>query len=781
MKKIAYSLFAAAFVALSGCQDDVVVEEPVVPAQTGDEISFGSSLENTGVDTRTVYGDEPVNGAYPVYWEADGSDQISIYCPEAAQGKIVNYTVKPAEDDATHSSAVTKVNPEQAGLQWGDVNQIHHFSAFYPANQIKGQKDGKLLGEIPVDQRPVAWKKTINDDGTIIYTGVANTDYAFMWAYNEHDPKQGGDVALSFKPWVTILDVEINGPENEASNGIKMSSVQLRATDYTTLTGDFVIDFTDVEQNPDDPDAAPGYEAAGSTSATRSQISIQLYANEFVNEDGSKEQFNDFITLKHGDKIVVRFYLLPKDTNYDTSTTQNLQLRVTPFNSSVLTRTLNAQDGTQSNGILAHKVNKVILPSVSQSGNNYWMSSLNPGIFVTELSLPGSKFSYQNSTDQPNLSSYYQSLSVENQIKNGIRAFHVQTYGINEDSDGPSSWDNGGSESSMSLGVSVAERTTNITFKDMVRTVADGLKEAESFSKNGEYAFILLTYTGNASEGYGRTLDWGGYDWAVAPDQAWMQAVKNDLEEMAQDDKTYRLYTGEITPSTTLRELAGHVIIKVNYNSDAMANHLAASDRIPALFSIWGYGSQSDDTQGLPSNPNNGGDHADAYAMNNLRWGTSNHSVSSTMKFFYHEASSVGHNDNGGEETESEKKFRVEDMWNRSINYYNDNDSHSMWFMNDLGGYYINGDYSGSESQGGIDGWTQEIGPIATKHLQNRTEDATLGIVLINYADPSNQYSGNLIQTIINNNFNFELRTDGSQQSENYSIPTRTSSDGWDE
>ena len=788
MKKIAYSLFAAAFVALSGCQDDVVVEEPVVPAQTGDEITFGSSLENTETtNARTIYGDNIEVGQdgisyYPVTWEV--GDQIAIYCPQASNGTMVNYKVTPDVSDATHSSAVTKVNPEQAGLQWGDVNQIHHFSAFYPANQIKGQKDGKLLGEIPVDQRPVAWKKTINDDGTITYTGVANTDYAFMWAYNEHDPKQGGDVALSFKPWVTILDVEINGPENDASNGIKMSSVQLRATDYTTLTGDFVIDFTDVEQNPDDPDAAPGYEAAGSTSATRSQISIQLYANEFVNEDGSKEQFNDFITLKHGDKIVVRFYLLPKDTNYDTSTTQNLQLRVTPFNSSVLTRTLNAQGGTQSNGILAHKVNKVILPPVSQRGNNYWMSSLNPGIFITELSLPGSKFSYQNSTDQPGLSTYYQSLSVENQIKNGIRAFHVQTYGINKVSNEPSR-DDRSDETSMTLGVSVAEKTTDITLKDMVRTVADGLKEAENYSKNGEYAFILLTYTGNASKGYGSEWHWQGlggyYDWAVAPDQAWMQAVKNDLEEMAQDDKTYRLYTGEITPSTTLRELAGHVIIKVNYNSDAMANHLVASDRIPALFSIWGYGSQSDDTQGLPSNPNNGGDHANAYAMNNLRWGTSNHSVSSTMKFFYHEASSVGHNDNGGEETESEKKFRVEDMWNRSINYYKNNDSQSMWFMNDLGGYYINGDYSGSESQSGIDGWTQEIGPIATKHLQNRTEDATLGIVLINYANPSNQYSGNLIQTIINNNFNFQLRTDGSQQPETYSTPTRTSSNGWDE
>lgn len=783
MKKIAYSLFAAAFVALSGCQDDVVVEEPVVPAQTGDEITFGSSLENTETtDTRTIYGDNIEVGQdgilyYPVTWE-DG-DQIAIYCPQASNGTLVNYKVTPDPTDASHSSAVTKVNAEQAGLQWG-TEETHKFSAFYPADKILGMDNGKLRGEIPVNQDPVEWKKTTNEAGGITYTGVANTDYAFMWAYNEHNKSDGGDVALEFKPWVTILDVEINGPAN-AGESVKMSSVQLRATDYTTLTGEFLIDFTKVEQNPDDPDAAPGYEAAGSTSSTRSQLTIQLYADEFTNEKGNKEDFNDFITLNHGDKIVVRFYLLPKDTDYDTGETQNLELRVAPFNSSVLVRTLNAQNNTQNGGILAHKVNKVILPSVSQRGNNYWMSSLNPGIFITELSLPGSKFSYQNPTDQTGLNTYYQSLSVKGQIRNGIRAFHVQTYGINEDSDGPdySIWgntDDGGSASSMSLGVSVAERTTGITFKDMVRTVAEGLKEAETNGKYGEYAFILLTYTGNASEGYGHN-DWYT-NWGVAPEQAWMQAVKNDLEEMAQDEDTYRLYTGEITPRTTLRDLAGHVIVKVNYNSDDMGNYLATTDRVPALFSIWGYGSQSDDTQGLPSTTV---DHANAYAMNNLRWGTSNHNVQSTMQFFYHEASSIGHNNNGGEETETEKKNRVEDMWKRSIKYYNNNDSHSMWFMNDLGGYYINGDYSGSESQGGIDGWTREIGPIATTLLQSRTEDATLGIVLINYADPSNQYSGNLIQTIINNNFNFQLRTDGSQQSENYSIPTRTSSDGWDE
>lgn len=760
MKRIVYSLFAAALVGLSGCQDEVV-ENPVVPAQTGDEITFGSALTDVDVDaqTRTIYGDEPVtyeNGTYyPVTWE-DG-DQIAIYCPEASNANMVYYKVTPDGSNPSTSSAVTKVNTEEAGLQWG-TEEVHHFSAFYPADRIVGLQNGKITATIPVEQTPLSWKSTPNDAGGTTYTGVANTDYAFMWAYNTHNKSDGGDVALNFKPWVTILDVEINGPET-ADAAIKMSAVQLVSTTGETLNGQFTMDFTAVEN---DRAASPTYEQAGNPHATRSMITIQLYDQSLNGGQG------DFMTLKHGDKIVVRFYLLPKDTNYDTSARQDLQLRVTPYNSAVLVRTLNAaagsDEGTQAGGILAHKVNKVILPSVSQTGPNYWMSSLDPNIYLTELSLPGSKFSYQNESDFTNVSQVYQSLSIGDQFKNGVRAFHVQTVGIN---------DAGFLErADMRLYVTVDGDRTSTRITEMVKTVADGLATAESAGRTGEYAFILLTYSG-AGEGHGITN----------VERAWMEAVQNELETMANDPQ-YRLYTNEITSNTTLGEVAGKIIIKVNYNTANMASVLNRDAKVPALFSVWGYGvdGQSDTSQGLPSNPDDGGDHANAYAMNNLRWGTSNHNAPANMKFFYHEASSIGHNDNGGEETETEKKNRVEDMWERSIQYYKTNDAHNMWFMNDLGGYYINGDYAESESQGGIDGWTQEIGPIATRYLQSRTEDATLGIVLLNYADPSNDYSGNLIQTIINNNFSFQLRTSGSssQSTYNASYSKGGNAIGWD-
>ena len=758
MKRIMYPLFAAAMVAMSSCQDDIA-EKPVTPAQTGDEITFGSALTDVDAQTRTIYGDEPITDDnrtyYPVTWE-DG-DQIAIYCPEAAQGNMVYYKVTPDDTDASHSSAVTKVNPDQAGLQWGQAEE-HHFSAFYPADRIVGLQNGKITATIPVEQTPLSWKSTRNDAGGTTYTGVANTDYAFMWAYNTHNKTQGGDVALNFKPWVTILDVEINGPET-ADAAIKMSSVQLVSTTGETLNGQFTMDFTAVEN---DRAAYPTYEQAGEPNATRSMITIQLYDQSLNGGQG------DFMTLKHGDKIVVRFYLLPKDVNYDTSARQDLQIRVSPYNSAVLVRTLNGATDEEGNtqgegGILAHKVNKVILPSVSKTGPNYWMSSLDPNIYVTELSLPGSKMSYQTQANGANV--VYQDLSIAEQVTNGIRAFQIQTASTNTGSYGTASADD------QILYATVAGSKTRTRFHTIVEEIASGLKEAEAAGRDQEYAFILLTASLNECQSYSYRN--GFLDWTTVPaNQAWMDAIRTELAFMAQSPDTYRLYTGEITPTTTIDDVKGHIIIKVNYNDDDMGNHLSENDRIPAMFAKWG---EFDDV----STPFT---ETSAYAINSMRWGTSHNVNNGALQWFYHEATSVGYNNYGGEETYDQKIGNIEDMWNRSVGYYNSNSDHSMWFLNDLGGCYVNGGYSSGESQRGVEAWTQKVGPYATRLLQNRTEDATLGIVLINYANPENDYSGNLIQTIINNNFSFQLRTRGSSQSNVYNASYSKGGNaiGWD-
>ena len=744
MKKTVYYLCLSALLGFSGCQDEIE-QEQVIPAQTGDEITFGSAL--TDIQTRTIYGEDPVNGAYPVYWEKDGSDQIAIYCPQAAQGKLVKYYVKPDDENPEQSSTVTKVNTGEAGLQWGK-DETHKFYGFYPASAVTGAEDGKIVGEIPTVQSPVDWVETINEAGGTTYTGVANTDYAFMWAYGAHNKKDGGDVALIFHPWVTILDIEINGPAKDDEK-IKMSSVQVRSLNNEILNGKFICDMNPVEQ---DPTKAPTYTGIGNTASTRNQISIELY-------DTDK---GDFITLGKNDKIVVRAYLLPKDENYDTGTggDQQLQVRVAPFNSAVLTRTLNGAGGSVSGGILAHKINRVVLPSVSKTGPNYWMSSLDPDIFVTELSLPGSKMSYQTTANGANVP--YQGLSIADQFANGIRAFQIQTASTNNHG----LLDTGSAEDQI-LYMTVAGKKTKTRFMDIVKEIATGLKTGEGNGKKNEYAFILLTAALGKCDSYG-----GLVGLQTDGNLAWMDAIRNELAEMTKDDDTYRIYTGEITPNTTIADVAGHIIIKVNYNFVDMGNHLSTTDKIPAMFAQWG---TLDDVSTDFTETN-------AYAINTLRWGTSNHSVNSNLQWFYHEATRAGYNNNGGDETYDQKTGNIEDMWNRSIQYYKNSNDHSMWFLNDLGGCYVNGEYDDGETKEGVNAWTQVVGPYATNLLQNRNEDATLGIVLMNYADPNDDYTGNLIQTIINNNFNFQLRKK-SATTTNYNASYKSGGNavGWDE
>ena len=536
-----------------------------------------------------------------------------------------------------------------------------------------------------------------------------------MWAYCSHGKTQGGDVALTFHPWVTILDIEIKGP---ASGTQKMSSVQIRSLNNTTLTGDFICDMTPVEQNTG---SAPTYTPVDMGSEVRNQITIRLY-------DNAKD---DYITLGPTDKIVVRAYLLPKDYNYDTGDgSQQLQIRVAPFNRGVLTRTLDGQGGAVKGGIVAHKVNTVKLAKLNETGANYWMSSLDPGIYVTELSLPGSKMSAL--TNDNGSSVIYQDDDIATQFTNGIRAFIFQTGYQNDGGVGIFS------PRDENLYVAV-QRNRLARLNTFIKQIADGLATAEAAGKTNEYAFVLLSWSTAASES--------------ASGETWMDAVEEEIKEMAADN-SYRIFTDGITPETTIADVAGKIIIKVNSEHGT----LSRDANVPALFAPW-------TTYYVP----------DGVAM---RWGTNNEYEQSDLTWFYQEVTTVG----SGAEIGSieEKKQYITEMWKKSIDFYNNNTDHSMWFMNDLGGSMNNGK---TETTNGVNELTQEIGPFATQYLFDRgTVNATLGIVYLNHATPNNQYSGNLIQTIINNNFSFQLRTSTPATSQSYDATYSNGSNaiGWE-
>ena len=753
MKKIVYSLLAAAMVAMSSCQDEMV-ENPATPAQTGAEITFGSSLTDLEAQTRTIYGDEPVDGAYPVYWVK--GDEISIYCPEASNGTLVNYRVTPNTSDATTSSAVTKVNPDEAGLQWGAA-ETHHFYGFYPASAVTGTENGKIKGHVPTTQNVDSWNPQPNKAGGTNYYGKTNTDLAYMWAYGTANRSTMGndDVRLTFHPWMTVVQIKLPGPE---SGELKVTNFNIRAIDgsQTILTGDFICNM-----NPVEGGNAPNYEAVGNTTGeVRNTISIS----------GWNAAERDFITLKPNDTLIVRAYLLPVDEAIKNS--RELQIRVQPMNGAVLTRTLGYSNaGAES--IKPHKVNTVILPRLRSAGTNYWMSSLDRGIYLSELSIPGSKFSYLTSTNAGS-NAAFQGQPIEQQFLDGVRGFIVQvganaTYEAHRQSWGQYNYTY--TDATLPIFCGGGD-----DLSDAITHIAKALETAETSLNQGgrdrnlECAVVMITYAGNdavsadftGSGSFHSIRDVGGAE------HVWMDAIANELKQLGEDDAK-RIYTGEITANTTLDDVKGKIILKVNTNSDAQNGYIVANDDVPALFSRW-----NGATNTVP-----------------LRWGSPNtNSTRTPLNWMYQEATHVG---TGTEITPANKYAYAIDIFTNSVGMYEQNDAHDTWFMNDCGGTF-HGDVSGTNDYDKDygNGDTNDEAPIAfarwfnpqiTSYLQERDANASLGLVFFNFADKQatgQQYgTDNLIQTIIDNNFKFNLRTETPSGTQSYDSGFANGGNAW--
>ena len=750
MKKLMYSLFATALVVLSGCQDDVVEQKPSTPAQVGDEISFGSSLRD--VQTRTIYDDEPTQAEdgsyyYRVRWEE--GDQIAIYCPQASNGTLVNYSVSPDANDPTRSSRVTKVNTDKPGLQWGE-SDVHRFYGFYPANSVKGTENGLIKGEVPTEQRPEGWNEVTNNNGGTNFYGKTNTDNAYMWAYGEFTKSTmgGQDVPLTFHPWMTVLQIKIPGPK---SGTMKISNVNIIAKEgtQTAIAGGFVCDMTPVEENG--ADGVPVYR-----STTEGQVT------NTISISGWNSDVQDFVELDSpNDTMIVRAYLLPIDNS---PTARNLQIAVQTMNGAPLTRTLGYSNAGE-NSIQPHKVNTVILPNLTATNRtNYWMSSLDRNIYLSELSIPGSKFSYLTSTNAGG-NAAFQGEDIEQQFLDGVRGFIVQvganaTYEATRQSWGR--FDYTYTDATLPIFCGGGDDLSNA-----ITHIANALETAETSLNQGgrdrnlECAVVMITYTGvNAvsarftGDGYLHSIsDVGGAE------HVWMDAIAHELKKLGANVAN-RIYTGEITANTTLDDVKGKIILKVNTNSDAQNEYIAANDDVPALFSRW-----NGATNTVP-----------------LRWGSPNtNSTRTPLNWMYQEATHVG---TGTEITPANKYAYAIDIFTNSVGMYEKNDAHDTWFMNDCGGTF-HGVVSGTTNDYDKDygnGDTNDEAPIAfarwfnpqiTKYLQERDANASLGLVFFNFADKQatgQQYgTDNLIQTIIDNNFKFNLRKRGSSTDTNNS------------
>lgn len=732
MKKNIFLIAGIALTAMfSGCADENLDNTVKNPVKSGEEIMFGSKLSGDAdvieskPGTRTVYGDRTTTGV-PVYWEADGSDTIAIFCNQASQpaDHLVTYKITPDETDHATAATVAKVNTSEAGLQWGDLDTEHRFYAFYPASAVKGSAEedqtGQITANIPVTQQVQEWRKGTFEssdtefNGKTVYFGLPNMDYAYMYAYNAVTPSEvdkSQAINLQFHNLVTVLDITVQGP---SSGTATITNINVDAIDGTTpiLTGDFTCNIRNASTGEG---AVATCEPVGDFNEERGRISIPCYDNK------NKQ----FIQLGPNELLNVKAYIIPQDLE-NTVKQRTLRVTVSLLNGAPCRKTLQTADVTP------HKINRVILPPLTIGGTNYWMSSLDPDIYVSELSIPGSKFSVLTSAN--GASRVYQNATIQQQFEDGVRAFIFQT--VTNSKNMGAQYDN--------LYVVCEDKSRNVmTLSDAIKQIASYLDVCEQNGKTNEFAFVMLTY----SSGDVPWLDDPqGYD----NEQYWIDKLREEVNNIA-GVAANRIYTDEITPNTTINDVKGKIILKANYNSKNMISRYGTTTA-PIMFTYWESATGPDGYQ-----EENGGMPMD--------WGTPvwYENSNAALRWYYQEVTSVG---NGQEATTQEKKDGIQNLFRKSVDLYHNDTSHKTWFMNDLGGYYSdNADINGRGT--GIQALAIDMNQMGVDELQNREENAGLGIIFMNFADKqalsgAKYKSDWLIQTLIDNNFKFALRKKGS-------------------
>lgn len=730
MRTRIFSMFALSLLLLGSCNKLEIIETPV---QTGDEISFGFTAPGK-VETRTVYGEpydndgNPLN-YFPVYWEQD--DEIAIYCPQASQpaSKLVTYKITPDVNNPATSSAVTKKNENEAGLQWGK-DEEHRFYGFYPALAVKGtETDGRIMANVPVNQQVVEWQeRTDKKTGGKVYDGKPNTDFAYMFGYtavNKSQMGQGVAIPLKFNPLLTILEIEVNGPKS--GSAIKVSNVNVTGVEGIALAGDFECLISDRKGT---------CKPLGDDKVTN-RVSISCF----------NEKTNNFITLQPGEKLIVKAFIIPNDEKDGAIKPRKLSVTVSTLNGAAKTKTLQTDD------ILPHKVNRVSLPALTSGGTNYWMSNLDPNIYLSELSIPGSKFSalYPGSGANP----LYQNVSIEQQFMDGTRAFILQT-----ETKGHNQWYP--PYNFIYDGMQVAGGKGK-TLTKSIKEIASYLEKCQNDSDGkglNEFAFVQITYNGGDSP--------SGY----TSEQYWIDRLNYEINNI-KNNPVYRIYNGEITPKTTIADVAGKIILKANYNSEEMLKKY--NGNAPILFSYWKgfYG---------PKNSDKITYYQDDYKGMPMNWQTPQWYLNATnakLRWYYQEATNVGNN---AEATKNEKETYIKKLFTESVNLYKNDTEHKTWFMNDLGGVYT--------SNNSTTALATDMNNLAVQELQKRGENAGLGIVFLNFSDMQQESgvkykSDVLIQTIIDNNFKFALRKKTSEPTPAPSYDASYSNGGdaigWDE
>lgn len=739
-------LLPAALLLLAACSDE---ENPTIPAQPGDEVSFVARLDGKG--TRTIYGDSTVNNTYPVYWQ--NGDEVKVASPQCASGRNTGlYKVHVAEAQNYAESLVRQGN---VGIQWGTDEQAKFYS-IYPAS-YHTQNNTTVNNTLTPTADAATAKMTIrsyqlnrfqknasgNWEGTPFDLAViTNPDAAqlnpdaVMYAQTKAN-RSDGTVNLRYKPFSTVLRITLAGCEFDSGLGgdktVTIEEVMITAPQGVNLVGEFDVNFNK------DATTAPTVSATGGVSQPN-VLHIPMMAENQTN----------YLTIGTNESITFNAFVVPStDAVVDDGWT--IEVRTT---NGTFTRSL-ASTLAETNQLVPGKIHKIRLPKIRITSDfkfdkSSWISQIPRNVYLSELSLPGAWYCYDTN--------YQATADLATQWNAGVRAFHIDCRLTDNSYSGATSQILTCAGTDY-VGTAALSYSSGTPVLDKLKEISDLLE-----SKKDEYAVVVLTIAEKA-------LSSSGSSHGTVDQAKMLEAFSNIINT----SNIPNLYTTTVTPNTTVNDVLGKVIVKINTTNEG-----PYTGTIPSTLM-----SQAS----LASTAT-----FDKMQSSTMFWGAA--AVNPAMTFYYMQGQRT-YTTGSKKPQMSDRQTAIDNIIAESNRIY-DASEHNGWFQMGIGGFVKNRDgFLSTEDHLTV---ANNLNNYLLTQINNKmtTDPSPVGLVLANFITTNEQdktqvYGTSLTEAIIKMNRMFRLNRDpnkpewpGQSQSEirsassTHSSGFRKSANGWD-
>lgn len=515
-----YILVSALAIATIGCTHEEL--NPTIPSEAnGNEVKFGMSLDVP--DTKTIYGPES-NNAFPIYWSQ--GDKVLVASPQCAV-KSAEYYVTP-KSGQSYAEALNKTGA--AGVQWGSSNA--DFYSVYPSTNSSWSSltAGNVTAKLNIASQQNA---NIVLDGTTY--NAADMSNVIMYAQT-NNVENGKTVDLKYKPYSTMIEFELKIAENTDEQGnskgfgsIKVLSLTLTAPTGIALTGDFSLQFN-------------GSDVPTITAAGNNGNSIKM----------------DFATQPMLDKtnqtLKAKLAMIP----IKVEKIANWTISVEVLKGNDTTPTTYTKEMNINSALVPGQIHKIKLPKFKSTSawtynTNNWITSLYDykNIYLTELSIPGAWYSLGKKDGGYQAADH----TAATLWSAGVRAFAVEcrsytprktiNWGDNTNSPTRVAVSGLGSNQGGAYTHQTLQSGTMVYISEVISDIAGEINP-------DEFGVLILSYADGGSGGH-REMD---YSYFI-----------NGLKTEIANSGATNICSKEITSSTTVNDVLGQLIIKINVDN----------------------------------------------------------------------------------------------------------------------------------------------------------------------------------------------------------------------